>query len=108
MNDLCEVVMTAPNAEWLIEFSRRLVVDQLAASVHSFSPIRSIYIWQGEPRDHEESRVALHTRTALVPKIVERLNVEHPYEVPGIIAVPINASSDQYAAWIRAQTREDG
>ena len=104
MNDLCEVVITAPNSDWLIEFCRRLVGDGLVASMHSFAPIRSIYIWDGEVRDHSESRAALHTRTLLVPKIAERLDIEHPYDVPGIVALPLIAASNAYAEWIRAQT----
>jgi uncharacterized protein involved in tolerance to divalent cations len=45
-----------------------------------------------------------HTRTALVPRIVERLDPEHPYEVPGVSALPIVATSPAYRAWMLAQT----
>lgn len=44
-DEVCEIVVTAPDAEWLIEFGRRLVTDRLAASVHNLTPIRSIYEW---------------------------------------------------------------
>ena len=103
-DELCEVVITAPDARWLAGFTRQLVVDRLAASAHNFTPIRSLYEWQGQLYDRAEARAALHTRTALVPRIVERLNAEHPYEVPGIVAMPIVASSPAYAAWVRDQT----
>ena len=39
--------------------------------------------------DEREARVALHTRTALVPAIVERAKTEHPCDVPCVIALPI-------------------
>lgn len=106
MSDVCQVQITAPDPDWLLEFGRQLVADGLAAAVHVHAPIRSIYIWQGEAKDHEESRITLHTRTALVPAISARLDNEHPYEVPGIAALPIVASSDAYIAWIREQTVE--
>jgi periplasmic divalent cation tolerance protein len=70
--EVCELIVTAPDADWLIEFGRRLVIDHLAASVHSLSPIRSIYEWQGKPYDRTESRAAIHTRTELVAHIIER------------------------------------
>jgi periplasmic divalent cation tolerance protein len=92
-DDVCELVITAPDADWLIEFSRRLVADRLAASVHNLTTIRSIYRWQDEIHDRPEARAAVHTRTALVPRIIERLNAEHPYEVPGVFALPIVATS---------------
>lgn len=104
-DELCEVVITAPAGEWLIDFCRSLVSQKLVASVHAFDRIRSIYEWRGEARDHPESRVALHTRVVCVPRIIEVLAQEHPYEVPGIVAVPIIATSEQYATWVREQTQ---
>jgi periplasmic divalent cation tolerance protein len=103
-DEVCELVVTAPDADWLIEFGRRLVTDHLAASVHNLTPIRSIYDWQGQPHDRTESRAAIHTRTELVPRIIERLDDEHPYEVPGVFALPIVATSPAYRAWIIEQT----
>jgi|SoiMethySBSTD1v2_1073268.scaffolds.fasta_scaffold287897_1 hypothetical protein len=61
-------------------------------------------MWQGEVYDRAEARAALHTHTALVPRIVERLDAEHPYEVPGVIALPVVATSPAYRAWMLAQT----
>jgi periplasmic divalent cation tolerance protein len=102
--EVCELVITAPESDWLIEFTRRLVSDHLAASVHHLPEIRSIYMWQGQLHDRPEARAALHTRTALVPHIVERLDAEHPYEVPGVFALPIVATSTPYREWILKQT----
>jgi len=102
--EVCELVITAPESDWLIKFTRRLVSDRLAASVHHLPEIRSIYMWQGQLYDRPEARAALHTRTALVPRIIERLDDEHPYEVPGVLALPIVATSPAYRAWILDQT----
>jgi periplasmic divalent cation tolerance protein len=103
-DEVCELVITAPDADWLIDFSRRLVADRLAASVHNLATIRSIYRWQDELYDRQETRAAVHTRTALVPRIIERLDAEHPYEVPGVFALPIVATSPAYRAWMLDQT----
>jgi periplasmic divalent cation tolerance protein len=103
-DELCEVVITAPDPDWLADFTRRLVVDRLAASAHNLTPIRSLYQWHGKLYDRPEARAALHTRTALVPRIVQRLDAEHPYDVPGVVAMPVVATSPAYAAWVREQT----
>lgn len=105
-NDYCEVVITAPDADWLADFTRRLIEDRLCASGHNISPIRSLYRWQGEMNDKTEARVALHTRTSLVPQIIERTLREHPYEVPGLVTLPINDGNPAYLQWIRDETRE--
>ena len=97
MNDeLCEVVITAPDADWLIDFTRRLVEDHLVASAQTITEVRSVYEWRGELIESAEARAAVRTRTSLVPAIVARLNEEHPYEVPGIVALPIIATTPAY------------
>lgn len=103
-DDLCEVVITAPNADWLASFTRQLVEDRLAASGHHIAPIRSIYRWRGEIYDRTEARVALHTRRALVPRIVERVNREHPYEVPGLVVLPVTGGNPAYLQWVHDET----
>jgi uncharacterized protein involved in tolerance to divalent cations len=66
-DEACEVVITAPDPDWLVEFTRRLVMDRLCASGHNFQPIRTIYRWQGQVHDKAEARVALRTRRSLIP-----------------------------------------
>ena len=101
---VCEVVITAPDPDWLVEFTRMLVGDRLCASGHNFQPIRTIYRWQGQVYDKAEARVALRTRRSLVPQIVERTKRDHPYEVPSVVAVPIIDGGPDYLRWILDQT----
>ena len=103
--DLCEVIITAPDGEWLVEFTRSLIEQRLAAAGHH-QPIRSVYTWQGTIHDNAETRVTLHTRAALVDPIIEQTNSRHPFEVPGLVAVPLVAASPAYAQWVRDSTRE--
>jgi periplasmic divalent cation tolerance protein len=106
--DICEVVITAADAEWLAQFTRRLVEDRLAACGHQTAAIRSIYRWDGAVQDDPEARVALHTRTALVDAIVARANAEHPYDVPCVIAMPVVAGNPAYVEWVLTETSIDG
>jgi periplasmic divalent cation tolerance protein len=105
-DDLCEVVITAPDPDWLAAFTRQLVEDHLCAAGHNMAPIRSIYRWQGDIFDKIEARVALHTRTTLVADIIKRTQQQHPYEDPGIFVLPITDGSPDYLDWIRASTKE--
>jgi periplasmic divalent cation tolerance protein len=104
VSEVCEVVITAPDADWLADFTRRLVDDRLCASGHNIAPIRSIYRWKGTTHDEGEARVALHTRTELLPAIIDRANAEHPYEVPCVIATPVIAGNPTYIQWILDET----
>ncbi|MDP9240947.1 MAG: divalent-cation tolerance protein CutA [Actinomycetota bacterium] len=106
--ELCEVIITAPDAAWLAGFTRRLVERHLAACGHAIAPIRSIYWWDNEMQDDAEARVALHTRLELVPEIVERVNAEHSYDVPCVIALPIGTGNPAYLKWVEDETRGAG
>jgi len=103
--EFCEVVVTAADADWLAGYTRTLIDERLAACGHNLTPIRSVYRWEGAVQDEAEARVALHTRTALVPAIVERTRELHPYDVPCVIALPIGDGNPDYLRWIAAETR---
>lgn len=104
MTQLCEVVITAPNPDWLADFARQLIEDRLVAGVHEMQHIRSIYRWQGEVVDKSEARIACHTRDDVVSVIIERANISYPYQVPCIVVLPITAGNPAYLEWIREET----
>jgi periplasmic divalent cation tolerance protein len=105
-HQVCEVVITADDADWLADFTRELVEDRLAACGQNIAAIRSIYRWDGTLQDEREARVALHTRTSLVPAIVEKANRDHPYDVPCVIAMPVVAGNHSYLDWVLAETQQ--
>ena len=104
MSELCEVVITAPDSDWLYAFARSLVEDGLVASAHNFTPVRSIYTWQGQVQERTEGRMSLHTSRARVADIVARAKREHPHEVPGVSARPIIDGNPDYLTWIATTT----
>jgi periplasmic divalent cation tolerance protein len=105
MTDLCEVVITAPDPEWLADLTRALVAEGLCASAHNFAPVLSVYRWQGQIHERTEGRASLHTRAELVSRIVDRVRTAgHPYEVPGISARPISGGNPDYLQWIADAT----
>lgn len=101
--EVCEVVITAPDEEWLLDFTRRLIERRLAACGHH-TTIRSIYTWNGTIEDQPETRVALHTLTSCVPAITATTNQEHPYKAPCVVAIPIDQVGPAYRGWILAAT----
>jgi len=103
-DEICEVIITGPDADWLAEFTRNLVEERLAACGQNIAAIRSIYRWEGEIQDDPEARVALHTRRSCVPAIVERASREHPYDVPCVIALPIADANPAYTRWVLDET----
>jgi|SRR2546430_5754765 len=105
-DEVCTVVITAPDPDWLAEFIRSLVEQRLCASGHIVNTIRSVYRWHGEIEDKPEAHVTLHTRTSLVPAIIDQTNARHPYVVPCVVATPIVVANPAYRRWILDETQE--
>jgi periplasmic divalent cation tolerance protein len=101
---ICEVIITADSEDWLINFTRSLLVERLAACGQHIAPIRSIYRWDGTIHDDREMRVALHTRASLVQEVIDRTRQAHPYEVPCILAIPVESGNPDYIRWVINET----
>jgi periplasmic divalent cation tolerance protein len=103
--EICEVIITADNPEWLLDFTRSLVRDRLAACGQHVMSIRSIYRWQGAIEDEREARVAFHTRRDLVSEVIEFTKERHSYDVPCVIVLPIVDGNPDYIDWVGAETK---
>ncbi|MFC7007084.1 divalent-cation tolerance protein CutA [Halalkalicoccus salilacus] len=76
------VYITAP-AETAPSLARTLVEDRLAACVNRI-PCRSTYRWNGEVIDDDEEILLAKTTDERYPDLVDRVEAEHPYDVPCI------------------------
>ena len=109
LSDSCsEIVITAEDRAWVTDFARTLVDQRLAACVHVIADIRAIYRWDGSIYDDAQSRIAVHSRSALVPAIVAKTDAEHPDLVPCVIAMPISSGHPAYLRWIHKETVDPG
>ena len=103
-DDPCEVVVTAPEEDWLKDLCRQLVDARLASSAHVIFPITSIYRWEGAVHETSEGRALLRTRLGLVDALVTFVVERHPYDVPNVTALPIVGGNPQYLEWIQRET----
>jgi periplasmic divalent cation tolerance protein len=103
---ICEVIITADNEDWLITFTRSLLEARLVACGQHIAPIRSVYRWEGTIHNDHETRVALHTRSSLVQAVIDRTRQAHPYDVPCILAIPVEAGNPDYVQWVIEETIE--
>jgi periplasmic divalent cation tolerance protein len=101
---ICEVIVTADDAEWLLNFSRQLIEDRLAACGQHIGGVQSVYRWDGDIQQDTETRVALHTRESSVPAILDRIKEQHPYDVPCVLALPVSYGNPDYIDWVLAET----
>lgn len=105
MTDALVVLVTAPTPERAAEIARALVEERLAACGNVVPGIRSIYRWEGKVQEDAEALLVLKTTRARFDALRDRVLALHPYEVPEVIALPVEAGSARYLAWIAGETR---
>lgn len=99
------VLCTAPSADVGATLARGLVEAKLAACVNIVPGVRSIYGWEGKIHDEAEVQLFVKTRRALFDAVRDWIGEHHPYDVPEVLALPIEAGSDAYLAWLDGQMR---
>jgi periplasmic divalent cation tolerance protein len=87
-------------------FARALVDARLAACVNLLAPCTSVYRWNETVETAQEIPVLIKTRASLYPDVERELRRLHPYEVPELLALPLQAGLPAYLTWLEAQTRE--
>jgi periplasmic divalent cation tolerance protein len=81
-----------------------LVEKNLAACVNILSPCRSVYRWKGAVQHEEEHPMLIKTTAERYAELERALRSGHPYELPEIIAVPIERGLPAYLDWVREET----
>lgn len=98
------VLTNLPDRAAAERIAEALVEQKLAACVNILAPCRSVYRWKGAVQHDEEHPVLIKTTAERYPALEQALRAAHPYELPEIIAVPIERGLPQYLAWVAGET----
>lgn len=105
--DALLVLTNLPDVASAQALAAHLVERRLAACVNILAPCRSVYRWQGKIEDAEEVPLLIKTAAARYPDVEAAIRERHPYELPEIIAVPLNLGLPEYLGWVAAETQQD-
>jgi periplasmic divalent cation tolerance protein len=104
MSDFIQVIVATDSEDGAHEIAEALVTRRLAASCWVSGPITSRYWWKGVVEKAHEWVCTAKTRADLYIKVEQVIKEIHPYEVPGILAIPVEAGSQAYFDWINHET----
>ena len=82
-----------------------LIAQKVAACVNILAPCRSVYRWKDAVQHDEEHPMLIKTTLERYPALEQALRSSHPYELPEIIAVPIERGLPAYLDWVAAETK---
>ena len=98
------VLCTCPDQATAQAIAERVVDEGLAACVNILPGVTSVYQWQGQRETAQEHLLLIKTSAPAYEKLEQRINGLHPYELPEVIAVPIQTGLAAYLGWIEQQT----
>jgi periplasmic divalent cation tolerance protein len=104
MTDAMLVLTTLPNADAAAEMAKSIVEERLAACANLFPALRSIYRWQAKLEDQNEVLVLFKTRQEHFDRLRSRILELHPYEVPEVLAIPVEQAYQPYLEWLARET----
>lgn len=97
---------TCPDAASAARLAETLVGEGLAACVNRLPGVASTYRWQGEVTTDSEELLLIKTTASRFEALKARLLVLHPYELPELIAIPVEHGHSVYLDWVRAGVAE--
>ncbi len=96
---------TCPNQAVAEEIANALIEQRVAACINIIPTITSIYKWQGKLESEREALMLIKTDQSRYPDLEQALARLHPYELPEIIAVPVEQGLAGYLNWVTQCTK---
>jgi periplasmic divalent cation tolerance protein len=104
VDKLIIILTNLPDRDAALRLARELVAQRLAACVNVLADCTSIYRWKGAVENAAEVPVLIKTRAEHYAEIEAAIRGLHPYELPEIVAVPVERGLEEYLQWVADET----
>jgi len=98
------VLVAAVNQREAVRIGKGMVNAKLAACANVIPGIQSIYRWKGKVVKTEESLLILKSSKLRYRALEKAIKAMHTYEIPEIIALPVQEGLDRYIRWVHSET----
>jgi periplasmic divalent cation tolerance protein len=99
------VLTNLPDRAAAEKLAQALVAQRVAACVSILAPCRSVYRWKDAVQSEEEHPMLIKTTAERYAALEQAIRAAHPYELPEIVAVPIERGLPAYLEWVAAETK---
>lgn len=101
------VLTNLPDRPAAERLAQAVLQAKAAACVNILGPCHSVYRWKGAIERADEHPVMIKTTRAAYDALEAVVRKHHPYELPEIIAVPIERGLPGYLDWVATETGEN-
>ncbi|MEX0694755.1 MAG: divalent-cation tolerance protein CutA [Rhodospirillales bacterium] len=104
MADPVVLYITVSNREEGLRIGRTLVEEKLVACANVIDGLTSIFHWEEAVQEETEALLIAKTDRALIDAASDLVKLEHSYDCPCVVALPIVGGNQDFIAWISAAT----
>ena len=101
--DIRTIFVTAPDTATGELLGRALVEERLAACANIVPGVVSLYRWKGETHRDAEVLMIVKTTRERADAVRARVVELHPYDVPEVVVLAVEAGHEPYLDWVRAE-----
>jgi periplasmic divalent cation tolerance protein len=101
MDQVMLALSTCPDEDSARRIAAALVGERLAACVNRVPGLHSTYFWNGRLQDEPEILLIIKTTAGRLAALEARLKALHPYELPELVAIPVEGGNERYLNWVR-------
>ena len=94
------VLVTTSNVKEADKIAQTLLEKRLAACINIVPCIHSRFWWKGKIEHCDETLMIIKSKSEVFDELVESVRAIHSYQVPEILAVPVQRGFTEYLAWI--------
>jgi periplasmic divalent cation tolerance protein len=102
------VVTSVGTEQQAVEISEELIARRLATCVNIVPCLRSIYRWKGKICEDTEYLLFIKTPKSFFERVSEAIREFHSYELPEILAVPVEAAETAFHEWVLRMVEPSG
>ena len=104
MNDILLVITNLPDTVSAEKLARQIIEARAAACVNQLAHCTSTYRWKNNIEIATEVPLLIKTTRSAYPRLEKLIREAHPYELPEIIAVPVDTGFPAYLSWVYEET----
>ncbi len=107
MSEIVVLVTVGSEAE-AEHIASTLVEQKLVACVNVLPGILSVFQWEGAVTKEREVLLIAKTVSQLFDRVAHAVKAAHSYDLPEVIALPVQHGLPEYLSWVRETTSQAG
>lgn len=105
MDEIILALTNLPDRDSAQRMAAALIENRAAACVNILAACSSVYRWQGKIETASEIPLLIKTTRSAYQRLEATIRAHHPYELPEIIAVPVDVGFPGYLLWVAQETK---